>query len=76
LYSLRILGENFSKTSQWELKQGTKTHTPNTLYPEEMRFEKIEFQKAGLQLFSIKVNQKSINTKKAVVKNLKFTFKK
>jgi arylsulfatase A len=76
LYSLRILGENFSKTSQWELKQNTKTYITNTLDPEEMRFEKIEFQKAGLQLFSIEVNQKSINTKKAVVKNLKFTFKK
>ena len=76
MYSLRILGENFSKTSQWELKQHAKVYTPKTIESKEMKFDKIEFQKSGRQLFTIKVNKNSINANKSIVKHLKFTYLK
>lgn len=59
IYKIQVLGENFSKESDWEIEYNDKTYPVIVLNSNEIIFNTVQFDKLGLQSFSLKVKNRS-----------------
>lgn len=75
IYKLQVLGDNFSKESEWEIVYNDKKYPFSVLNPKEIIFSSVPFDKPGLQTFSLKVNNRS-GLQMPIVNELNFIYTK
>ena len=77
VYNIQVLGENFSEESEWEIAYNDKTYPVTILNSNEMIFNTVQFDKPGLQTFSLKVNNNNKSgLQMPVVNELNFIYTK
>ena len=75
IYKIQVIGDNFSKESEWVIESNDKTYPVNVLNSKEIIFSSIPFDKLGLQTFSLKVNNRS-GLQMPIVSELNFVYTK
>jgi hypothetical protein len=75
IYKLQVLGENFFKESEWEIEYNDKKYPFSILNPNEIIFGSVQFDKPGLQSFSLKVNNRA-GLQMPIVNELNFIYTK
>jgi arylsulfatase A len=77
IYKIQVLGEDFSKESEWQIEYNDKTYLVTILNPNEIIFNTVQFDKPGLQTFSLKVkNNNKSGLQMPVVNELNFIYTK
>jgi len=75
IYKIQVLGENFSKETEWVIESNDKTYPVTVLNSNEIIFNTVQFDKLGLQSFSLKVNNRS-GLQMPIVNELNFIYTK
>jgi hypothetical protein len=77
IYKIQVLGENFSEESDWEIAYNDKSYPVTILNPNEINFNTVQFDKPGLQTFSLKANNNNKSgLQMPVVNELNFIYTK